>query len=162
MFLGVVCYRPIYEKMYQTGNLSNKVEVQGSPRIEEYEIEPNTKGETLLFKDTTKEFTDGTVYNEVEKETIILGKVVKTELIMIIKINNSDKWTLIWLVFIQLIFVTMAYGPIAAFLVELFPVKIRYTSMSLPYHIGNGVFGDRKSTRLNSSHPSISRMPSSA
>jgi MFS family permease len=45
------------------------------------------------------------------------------------------------LVFIQVIFVTMVYGPIAAFLVELFPTKIRYTSMSLPYHIGNGVFG---------------------
>jgi hypothetical protein len=37
--------------------------------------------------------------------------------------------------------VTMVYGPIAAFLVELFPTRIRYTSMSLPYHIGNGVFG---------------------
>ncbi len=37
--------------------------------------------------------------------------------------------------------VTMVYGPIAAFLVELFPTKIRYTSMSLPYHIGNGIFG---------------------
>jgi MHS family proline/betaine transporter-like MFS transporter len=35
----------------------------------------------------------------------------------------------------------MVYGPVAAFLVELFPTKIRYTSMSLPYHIGNGVFG---------------------
>jgi sugar phosphate permease len=45
------------------------------------------------------------------------------------------------LVFIQVIFVTMVYGPIAAYLVELFPTKIRYTSMSLPYHIGNGVFG---------------------
>jgi MFS family permease len=39
------------------------------------------------------------------------------------------------------IFVTMVYGPIAAYLVELFPTKIRYTSMSLPYHIGNGWFG---------------------
>ena len=39
------------------------------------------------------------------------------------------------------ILVTMVYGPIAAFLVELFPAKIRYTSMSLPYHIGNGWFG---------------------
>ena len=38
-------------------------------------------------------------------------------------------------------FVTMVYGPIAAFLVEMFPAKIRYTSMSLPYHIGNGWFG---------------------
>src|SRR6266540_2097111 len=45
------------------------------------------------------------------------------------------------LVFIQVLYVTMVYGPIAAFLVELFPTKIRYTSMSLPYHIGNGVFG---------------------
>jgi hypothetical protein len=35
----------------------------------------------------------------------------------------------------------MVYGPIAAFLVEMFPVRIRYTSMSLPYHIGNGIFG---------------------
>jgi hypothetical protein len=42
---------------------------------------------------------------------------------------------------IMLIYVTMVYGPIAAFLVELFPARIRYTSMSLPYHIGNGWFG---------------------
>ncbi len=56
-------------------------------------------------------------------------------------INNDDKWALIWLVFIQVLFVTMVYGPVAAFLVELFPAKIRYTSMSLPYHIGNGIFG---------------------
>ncbi len=45
------------------------------------------------------------------------------------------------LVLIQVIYVTMVYGPIAAFLVELFPAKIRYTSMSLPYHLGNGEFG---------------------
>jgi hypothetical protein len=42
---------------------------------------------------------------------------------------------------IQMVYVAMVYGPIAAFLVELFPTSIRYTSMSLPYHIGNGVFG---------------------
>jgi len=45
------------------------------------------------------------------------------------------------LVFVQILYVTMVYGPMAAFLVELFPTRIRYTSMSLPYHIGNGVFG---------------------
>ncbi|MCI0569338.1 MAG: MHS family MFS transporter, partial [Myxococcaceae bacterium] len=45
------------------------------------------------------------------------------------------------LVFIQVVFVTMVYGPIAAYLVEAFPAKIRYTSLSLPYHVGNGVFG---------------------
>lgn len=52
---------------------------------------------------------------------------------------NTPMLTL--LVVIQVIYVTMVYGPIAAFLVELFPAKIRYTSMSLPYHIGNGWFG---------------------
>jgi MFS family permease len=56
-------------------------------------------------------------------------------------ISNSITWKLILLVFIQVIFVTMVYGPIAAYLVEAFPARIRYTSLSLPYHIGNGVFG---------------------
>jgi MFS family permease len=45
------------------------------------------------------------------------------------------------LVLVQVLYVTMVYGPIAAFLVELFPTRIRYTSMSLPYHFGNGWFG---------------------
>jgi MFS family permease len=48
---------------------------------------------------------------------------------------------MIGLVFLQVILVCMIYGPIAAYLVEAFPAKIRYTSLSLPYHIGNGVFG---------------------
>jgi MFS family permease len=48
---------------------------------------------------------------------------------------------LIFLVFVQIIFANMVLGPIAAYLVEAFPAKIRYTSVSLPYHIGNGVFG---------------------
>lgn len=56
-------------------------------------------------------------------------------------LDHTTYWNLIWLVFVQILYVTMVYGPIAAFLVELFPTKIRYTSMSLPYHIGNGVFG---------------------
>jgi MFS family permease len=50
-------------------------------------------------------------------------------------------WKLILLVFAQVLLVTMVYGPIAAYLVEAFPAKIRYTALSLPYHIGNGVFG---------------------
>jgi MFS family permease len=48
---------------------------------------------------------------------------------------------MVMLVALQMLYVCMVYGPIAAFLVELFPTKIRYTSMSLPYHLGNGWFG---------------------
>jgi MFS family permease len=55
--------------------------------------------------------------------------------------KNPNMAILIGLVFIQVIYVTMVYGPIAAFLIESFPAKIRYTSFSLPYHLGNGWFG---------------------
>ena len=56
-------------------------------------------------------------------------------------LSSPIAWKLIGLVFVQVFFVTMVYGPIAAYLVEAFPARIRYTSLSLPYHIGNGVFG---------------------
>lgn len=55
--------------------------------------------------------------------------------------QNPDTFMIGVLIFILVLFVTMVYGPIAAFLVESFPAKIRYTSVSLPYHIGNGYFG---------------------
>ena len=54
------------------------------------------------------------------------------------RINTPMVLLLLW---ILVVYVTMVYGPIAAWLVELFPTRIRYTSMSLPYHIGNGWFG---------------------
>jgi MFS family permease len=55
--------------------------------------------------------------------------------------NPLNFGMLLFLVTVQVVYVTMVYGPIAAFLVEFFPAKIRYTSMSLPYHLGNGEFG---------------------
>jgi MFS family permease len=55
--------------------------------------------------------------------------------------TNVNVVLLTFLVWVLMLYVTMVYGPIAAFLVELFPARIRYTSMSLPYHIGNGWFG---------------------
>jgi MFS family permease len=54
---------------------------------------------------------------------------------------DPNKTMLTFLVFIQVLYVCLIYGPIAAYLIEAFPAKIRYTSLSLPYHIGNGVFG---------------------
>ncbi len=54
---------------------------------------------------------------------------------------NPDLVRLVLLVFIQVLYVCLVYGPIAAYLIEAFPARVRYTSLSLPYHIGNGVFG---------------------
>jgi len=64
-----------------------------------------------------------------------------TQQLLFFPYQGYNPWVLGLCVFAQVMYVTMVYGPIAAFLVELFPTKIRYTSMSLPYHIGNGVFG---------------------
>jgi MFS family permease len=54
---------------------------------------------------------------------------------------DPNRTMLVLLVFVQVLYVCLIYGPIAAYLIEAFPAKIRYTSLSLPYHIGNGVFG---------------------
>ncbi len=54
---------------------------------------------------------------------------------------NPNTTMLVILIFIQVLYVCLVYGPIAAYLIEAFPARIRYTSLSLPYHIGNGVFG---------------------
>jgi MFS family permease len=81
--------------------------------------------------------------NEVTGEITLLPHTVVDGVEVIIDEPAPDPNLpgLVGLVFVQVVFVTMVYGPIAAYLVEAFPAKVRYTSMSLPYHIGNGVFG---------------------
>ena len=127
MIIAVFSYRPIFDQMYKTVDITNKTVVPGSEKM-------TLKGKTTTI---TKEYTDGSSYKNVITEV----SPDKTESKISIKINEKDQWTLVGYVFFLISFVTMAYGPIAAFLVEMFPTKIRYTSMSLPYHIGNGVFG---------------------
>jgi len=126
MFIAIVSYRPIYEKMYQTTNVANKKEIS------------KTNSMINNVNTITRVYSDSTIVKEIQKTNPANGAITSTT---IVNINSKDKQKLIWLVFIQVLFVTMVYGPIAAFLVEMFPTKIRYTSMSLPYHIGNGVFG---------------------
>ena len=95
---------------------------------------PEVPGKTVLTKvgDVEIEGWDEKKLSETLKASGYPGPADKS------KVNYG--MTLLILV-IMLIYVTMVYGPIAAFLVELFPTRIRYTSMSLPYHIGNGWFG---------------------
>jgi len=83
----------------------------------------------------------GETLSATEAAATVLKVSAKPGVVVEKKVGSNTYWMMILLVFVQIIFVTMVYGPIAAFLVELFPTKIRYTSMSLPYHIGNGVFG---------------------
>ncbi len=138
LFLAIISYRPIYQIMYSTTDLTQKQAVIGQTEISgKRDTNPDLK--TTIFT-VDKEFTDGTTAREVT--TVRLDSSPgKPEVKVTVRVPSKTKWTLIFLVWIQVIFVTMVYGPIAAFLVEMFPVKIRYTSMSLPYHVGNGIFG---------------------
>jgi len=89
-------------------------------------------------------FDDGMVMTEAKSDTVYSDPsrtTLKPDVKLSKVLGENDYWMMVGIVFIMIIYVTMVYGPIAAFLVEMFPTKIRYTSMSLPYHIGNGIFG---------------------
>lgn len=144
MLLAIVTYRPLFAKLLSLSDAKQKTE-----QAEKKNVSTSTvliTGTTdSLRKTTTKTFyTDGMQMMEVKTDTVYAqaGKLTIKPDIKISKIiSSNDYWMMVGIVFIMILYVTMVYGPIAAFLVELFPTKIRYTSMSLPYHIGNGVFG---------------------
>lgn len=113
--LAVLSYYPIYTSMVgYAGNNVQAIKSVPDPVTKEPKLEPVTFVEN----------PDG---------TIVATTVTAAP--------SANFYALVLLVFVQILWVTMVYGPIAAYLVEAFPAKVRYTSLSLPYHIGNGVFG---------------------
>src|SRR5450432_3167012 len=142
LLLSVLCFPPIFEKMYQTINLQHKTEINAATTIAAERIPLSISNRDSLLTTTTQRFfTDGTIYKEVKKEIVRAGKTTKPEIVKTIKINEADKWMLVVMIFLLEIICAMSYGPLAAFLVEMFPLKIRYSSLSLSYHIGYGIFG---------------------
>jgi MHS family proline/betaine transporter-like MFS transporter len=130
MLLGVLFYRPIFDRLYTLSDVTQKnIAATTSTTANNPTVQAAV---TTVIKD----FEDGSRLKTTATQTAGAPKI-KNE----ITLSEADKWQMIALIFAMVLFVTMVYGPIAAFLVELFPTKIRYTSMSLPYHIGNGVFG---------------------
>lgn len=118
--LAAISYWPIYKAMQQAAG-SNVVTAINQPH-------PVTKAVNLVPQTE--------VNGVLEPAREVLPYVDFSSLI-----SSPIALKLILLVFIQVFFVTMVYGPIAAYLVEAFPARVRYTSLSLPYHIGNGIFG---------------------
>ena len=144
MFLAIVSYRPLFEKILSLSNSKSKIELTAKKEIST-RIDKIGKTENSLRTITTKYFyDDGMMLTEVKTDTILaapLNTVTKPQVKLAKILGEKDYWITIAIVFLMILYVTMVYGPIAAFLVEMFPTKIRYTSMSLPYHIGNGIFG---------------------
>ena len=163
MFLAIVTYRPIYKTFLSTTAASNKMVVMDNANNKSStKVVTDEKDLTkiLVVQNYDTSYTDGSVFKYTKTDTLhltaaynaaipvdslnpalVVAKSAKPNVVIEKLLGKSAYWTMIWLVFFQIVYVTMVYGPIAAFLVEMFPTKIRYTSMSLPYHIGNGVFG---------------------
>ncbi len=164
MLLAICTYRPIYKEFINITSASNRSQIidlrltKAGPFMPLVDAKDRHKMYLRQVKDTF--YRDGSVFKYTITDTLIgfdeLGvnrpinlinptlikyHATKPNVVVEKTMGKAATWNLIWLVFIQIVYVTMVYGPIAAFLVEMFPTKIRYTSMSLPYHIGNGVFG---------------------
>lgn len=143
MALGVLTYRPIYDKMYNLSDIGQKQEFADAQTINRT-LAKQDNGDLVTTMTTTHFYAGGLVARDVEKSTTspnTTSSSAKPEITKAVTLPTGDFWLMVLLVFVQVLYVTMVYGPIAAFLVELFPTRIRYTSMSLPYHIGNGIFG---------------------
>jgi MFS family permease len=164
MALAIFTYRPIFNTFLQDTNVKELIKTNAAIteqllksdtiKIDEFDHIEHTVNKMsvngIFFtreKSDTVYFT-GTLYpplsalgqsniNNLKKEIVEDTKIKYSNIVL----PSSVYWKFIGLVFLLILYVTMVYGPIAAFLVEMFPTKIRYTSMSLPYHIGNGVFG---------------------
>jgi MFS family permease len=164
MLAAVLTYRPIYKQFLSLTNAKNRIEKidLSKTTVSEPKVVTDAKETTKIYVSQTFDtaYTDGAHFKYTKTDTLhltaaydaslkidalnpslIVSKSVKPNVVIEKTMDDTTYWNLIWLVFIQIVYVTMVYGPIAAFLVEMFPTKIRYTSMSLPYHIGNGVFG---------------------
>jgi MFS family permease len=148
MLLGVVLYRPIFREFIKETDVKQWLHSEYR-FIKEDKTFSMHGADSVLKISTQYEANDHSQFTKVTTDTLWKGKQSFSQLVnannnpvYINKVVNKPTYIkFIFLVWIMIIFVTMVYGPIAAFLVELFPTKIRYTSMSLPYHIGNGVFG---------------------
>jgi MFS family permease len=141
--LSILAYIPIYGKMQSVAT----VDTIGGSTTQHLTHAKDSKGEMHTFHvvaitDDAKNTEQTTYHDDPSLPHFKLRPGEEKEVPKVeVFLSAPTFWTLVGLVFLQVFFVTMAYGPIAAFLVEMFPVQIRYTSMSVPYHIGNGVFG---------------------
>ena len=143
MFLGIISYRPIYQFFLDNSDYTKTEVLTSAAPVVKHKLVKDSK-DSLTTVTIAKTLANGVTYNEVTTTKKFEDHSKAPEVTTIQqdkKLAKNTFWIFVGLVFYQILLVTMVYGPIAAFLVELFPTKIRYTSMSLPYHIGNGVFG---------------------
>ncbi|TAG98627.1 MAG: MFS transporter, partial [Sphingobacteriales bacterium] len=147
MLAGILFYRPIYKQFLELSLTNLAVREMPAP-VPEGQAERKAalipgSMDSLVTTSALYVYPEQLQFKQVRTDTVFKSGPVHIGEVKIMekKLFGMVYWKFVFLVFMQIVFVTMVYGPIAAFLVEMFPTKIRYTSMSLPYHVGNGVFG---------------------
>ncbi|MFM9911021.1 MAG: MFS transporter [Chitinophagaceae bacterium] len=146
MFLGIISYRMIFSEFLRDTNAKEWMK-QDLVKIKSDTVRKNIEKNQLVEISTQYKNYYGSKFTRVSVDTSQLNSSQNIylednkPLYRNIELGLEKYFKFILLVWFMIVLVTMVYGPIAAFLVEMFPTKIRYTSMSLPYHIGNGVFG---------------------
>lgn len=147
MLLGVIFYRPIYQVFLDDTDMS-KIEQKDIQEVSNPVVTRTAianSPDSLISTSSTVTLLNGGSFQKIQSHTKYAdaskGNLEMPDAYKDKKLSAGVFWKFVGLIFFQILLVTMVYGPIAAFLVELFPTKIRYTSMSLPYHVGNGVFG---------------------
>lgn len=145
MLIAILSYFPIYKSMYGIATNLHRVEIIEKTKVAvTQQADPKNPADVITTTVTHKEYTDGAVFKETKTEVKFADparKAPKEKVSAATLLPRAAFWKLVLLIFFQILIVTIVCGPIAAFLVEMFPTNIRYTSMSFPYHIGNGVFG---------------------
>lgn len=148
LLLAAICYFPIYQGMRDAAG--TQVERVGSTKAADTgEVKLVAQGTidglpVNLNVPVRDEATGDWVISGTQLDSVGGDPVIGADgkpVVLTAPAEGPNEAMLVFLIFLQLVFVCMVYGPIAAYLVEAFPAKVRYTSMSLPYHIGNGIFG---------------------
>ncbi len=148
MTLAVLTTKSLFQQLKAISDPANKQELveQRVEKAPTFKIDAKTM-DTTYSVELTRKYADGSSFTTKTDRLAPVDSTGKSAKMSpkvaskLMKLGDSNRWSVIGVIFLLMVYVTMAYGPIAAFLVELFPTRIRYTSMSLPYHIGNGVFG---------------------
>lgn len=137
LLLAIIGFRPIYAQMYQSTSLqARSVDRAASQQSVQITVLPN--GDSLQTITLATQYTDGTLHQEIKKYNLTTKA---TELSQSIQLNAADRRSLVLLTTLLVVICALCASPSTAFLVEMFPLKIRYTSFSLPYHISYGIFG---------------------
>jgi MFS family permease len=151
MLLAILTYPFLFGQLLKISGTEGRTELVGQKEIRTSAAFINKTRNMIQSSATLTYYEDGMVMTETQQDTVyasgktggnVGGKAGGKPVTTVSKsLNTADSWKMTAILFVMVFSVAIVSGPITAWLIDLFPTRIRCTSLSLPYHIGNGVFG---------------------